>query len=177
MRFSENVVNSLGGALQATDFTFNTGALPAPLNTLTTLAVTPVTSSGAGISEAVLTLSRPLALEDFLLPTILNVVATAKDLAGNAINIPVGHRISDIGLGLLGNGVYEPVWAKDQTIGASAPGVGYINLFDGTAWLGDKQNVTIEGHILTKTLPLVTPPVPVAELNDDWCTTSTCRHR
>jgi hypothetical protein len=65
-----------------------------------------------------------------------------------------GHRISDIGLGPVGTGLYQPVWAKDQTIRPATPGVGYINQFDGSKWLRTDQTLTLEGNIT----PLTTFP-------------------
>ena len=61
-----------------------------------------------------------------------------------------GHRISDIGLGLLETACTN----RSGKMRQSAPpprGRAYINVFDGTTWLGDKQVLTIEGHIQTLT--------------------------
>jgi len=116
------------------------------------------TAVGQRIAEAVLTLDRAILPEDLLLPTKVNIGGGARDAAANGLVIPVGHRISDIGLGLLGNSLYEPVWAKDQTLGAATPGLGYVNVFDGTTWLGDRQVLTIEAHLQTLgTMPALYP--------------------
>jgi hypothetical protein len=83
---------------------------------------------------------------------MLQLPLTLQDKAGNAIvtNVPVSpltHRVSDLGLGVPGSGMFEAAWAKDQTIRAPLPGVGYINLFDGTKWLRSDQSLTLEGAI------------------------------
>jgi hypothetical protein len=155
IHFSELVYHGAGlGPLVLGDFTFNTGVLLA----LSATAITPVTLVGNGISEAVITLSRALTGDDLTLPVIMEMnPANVQDGAGNALTIllaPSGHRISDIGLGLLSNGLIEPVFAHDETQSGPFPGgIGLIKLggFDGTKWLRNKQNITLEGAIQTLT--------------------------
>lgn len=47
-----------------------------------------------------------------------------------------------------GASIFEPVWAKDQSIRPAAAGIGYINTFDGTAWLRTGQALTLEGNVM-----------------------------
>ena len=150
VHFSELVYRGVNPLVPG-DFSFNAGGLPA----LSATAITPVTIVGNGISEAVITLSRTLTGDDLTLPVVMSV-ANAQDAAAvpNALLIPLGHRISDIGLGLPTNGLMEPVFAHDQTQTGPFPGgIGLIQLggFDGSKWLRNKQNITLEGSIQTLT--------------------------
>ncbi|MGA2976149.1 MAG: FlgD immunoglobulin-like domain containing protein, partial [Spirochaetia bacterium] len=145
VHFSEEVYHAGGTALQTGDFSFYKGASLDP-----TLASTAISDLGSG--QTLLTLGRSLTADDVLLPVMMSVSATVQDgsTTPNVITIPVapgGHRISDIGLGLPGSGLFEPVFAKDQTIRPATPGIGYINVFDGTKWLQTKQMLTVEGNI------------------------------
>jgi hypothetical protein len=159
VHFSEPVVNAGGGAIALGDISFSGGPAIAPF------AITPVTTAvfpANGVSEAVITLSRTLTGDDITLPVMVTVNASVRDgaLLGALPaynNMLVGsnvHRVSDIGLGPVGTGLYQPVWAKDQTIRPATPGIGYINQFDGSKWLRTDQTLTLEGNIS----PLTTFP-------------------
>jgi hypothetical protein len=118
--------------------------------------LTRITTNGNGTSDVILNLSRALTADDILLPVMIATPGIGDGLAPaqNPILNPVGHRISDLGLGPLSNGLFEPVWAHDQTIaGTSTAGIGMIQVggFDGSKWLRAHQNITIEGHLLTST--------------------------
>ena len=151
--FSEPVEHNPPGALLAGDFTLN--------NT-----VSGVTVSGPPVpvspSEFLVPLSGPLTPDDIANPA--RIVATAgqvRDIAGNLLiqALATGHRVSDLGLGLLSNGMMEPMFAHDQTqAGPFAGGIGLISLggFDGSKWLRNKQDITLQGRVQT----LVSPPAP-----------------
>ncbi|MGA2614835.1 MAG: FlgD immunoglobulin-like domain containing protein [Spirochaetia bacterium] len=164
VQFSEPVFGSgPGGSLAPADFTtFTTGVLPA-------MAVNTVTPLGNG--RFVLAVNRNITAEDLLLPVTMTVAQTVKDAAGNTIlpvpvvasPAPETHRISDLGLGQLTDGLFEPVWAHDETItGTSPTGIGLIQVggFDGSKWLRAHQNLTVEGHIHTVTTATYAGPTP-----------------
>ncbi len=176
VRFSENVLDTSGGALVAADFSFTTGALPA-------MSVNAVGSVGPG--QIVLTVNRNITPEDLLLPVTLTVAGTAKDSSGNTIlpvpvvapPAPETHRISDLGLGQLTDSLFEPVWAHDETVsGTSATGIGLIQLggFDGSKWLRARQNLAIEGHIHTTTTAIYPGPTlyPASGATSLWYDTN-----
>jgi hypothetical protein len=69
----------------------------------------------------------------------MTVANAPRDPAGNAI-WSATHRVSDVGLGLAGDGVVEPVYAFD--------GVFTTNDFDGTRWMRDADDIiTLQSHI------------------------------
>jgi hypothetical protein len=156
VHFSEPVVKAAGGIIDATDFTY-TGA-----ETITGL--TRITTSGNGTSEALLTLSAGLTAAEAMAPVTITVSALRDEepvptwpswpVPGWPVPpnpIPAGaartHRVTDVGLGLVGNGVLEPVWARDQTLrDPTRGGVGLITVFDGSGWL-QRQDITLEAHI------------------------------
>ena len=119
VHFSEPVFHTGGTPLVTTDFSFVT----APLGGITASVITPITFAGSGISEALITLNRPLTGDDFTLPVIVNV-SNAQDGAAvaNPLLIPLGHRISDIGLGPVSNGLIEPVIRPRSDAVGSVPG-------------------------------------------------------
>jgi hypothetical protein len=88
---------------------------------------------------------------DQLTPTLLTV-NNIQDMSvpPNAMPAPAtAHRVSDIGLGLVNDSLFEPIFAHDETQSGPFPGgIGLIQLggFDGTKWLR-RQNITVEGHV------------------------------
>ncbi|MGA2640589.1 MAG: FlgD immunoglobulin-like domain containing protein, partial [Spirochaetia bacterium] len=160
MRFSEPVFHTGGGAPQLGDIVLNNTA-------------SGVTISGAPIvvspSEYLLPLSAALTPDDIAKPALLTA-SVASNGAGHGLQDAVGlqlaeavgsgHRVSDIGLGLPSNGIMEPMFAHDQTQSGPFPGgIGLIQLggFDGSKWLRNRQDITLEGRIQTFTTVL--PPV------------------
>ncbi len=130
VRFSEPVTD--GGALDTGSFTFK------GLNPLTVLPV--------GTSGYLLTVSANILAGEIVAPLNLSMSAGIVDGAANSILSTI-HRVSDVGLGLVGDGVMEPTWAQDQVIIASTTtGLGRIDTFDGTGWLRD-QNITVTSHV------------------------------
>ena len=70
--------------------------------------------------------------------------------------------MSDLGLGLVGDGMLEPTWAQDQIVTAAmTTGLGRIDAFDGSQWLRD-QNITVTGHVHNNIS--VTDTAPVTKL-------------
>ena len=75
-------------------------------------------------SEVVIATSRAITPEDIILPVTIQVAATVQDGATPVNTILAGsvvHRISDLGLGQLTDGLFEPVWAHDETISWNLP--------------------------------------------------------
>jgi len=55
--------------------------------------------------------------------------------------------VSDVGLGLEGDGIVEPIWAADETLrDPERGGTGLIREFDGSAYLQDEE-ITLQAHI------------------------------
>ncbi len=146
VQFSEPVFETVSPTqLALTDFTFyNGGTQDATLN--------PTARSFPASGEVLLTLGRVLTADDITTPIMMRVAnaVDAVPLTPNALTIPAtGHRISDIGLGLPGASLFEPVWARDTSIRSATSGIGYITTFDGTKWLRTGENLTLEGNIST----------------------------
>jgi hypothetical protein len=159
VRFSEPVEKSGGGLLTAADFAYS-GA-----GTVTTFnRVSPTT--GTVTEEALLTLSANVSATEAVTPAAIGVGALQDAAATpNAFGANT-HRVTDLGLGLnVGPeyGIVEPAFAKDQTIRAPTPGVGYINVFDGTKWLR-RQDITIEGRLHTLAAPFGPGVYPAVQL-------------
>ncbi len=151
--FSEPVVESGGAAVAPADFTFSNGA------TVTNL--TPVLTAGGGTQQVLLTLSQSVTATDELAPTTFTVSALRDLAAPSGTAPPTGltngpnsipatlrtHRISDLGLGLPGQGIVEPIWAKDQSqVDPLRGGAGIIHTFDGSGWL-QAQTITMQSYV------------------------------
>jgi fibronectin-binding autotransporter adhesin len=157
VHFSEPVEKAGGGIIDATDFTYSGAGVITGFSRKTT--------SGNFTKEALLTLDANVTATEGLSATI--TVPALRDAGTIPIwpippawllppysippnPIPVAlrtHRVTDVGLGLVGDGVIEPVWAHDQTTAPqTTTGIGRINLFDGTKWLRD-QDITLTGHV------------------------------
>ncbi len=165
VHFSEPVEKAGGGLIDETDFSYS-GAGPIT-------GFSRITGSGNFTREARLTLNPafPVTATEAVSATI-TVVSALRDAATipawviqptwlpwpipptwlptppNVIPVALRtHRVTDVGLGLVGDGVMEPVWAHDQTTAPqTTTGIGRINLFDGTKWLRD-QDITLTGHV------------------------------
>ena len=154
IRFSEPVYHGPGFAtpISVADFTYAPSAIS---------SLTPVTTAadGVGVSEALLTVAdtNGISADDVVAGTLLRVTGPLIDRAGLSIVLPGsgGHRVSDIGLGLPGSSLFEPVWARDLSIRPATSGIGYITVFDGTKWLRTGDDLTLEGNIT----PLTTLPL------------------
>ncbi len=155
--FSEPVIGSgVGGALTPADFS-NTLSNGAAIT-----GVTAVTTSGGGTKDALLTLGQAVTVTDVLTPVTVTVTASIVDLATpSATAPPTGltngpnaipaalrtHRITDVGLGIPGNEIIAPLWAKDQSqIDPLRGGAGVIHRFDGSAFL-QPQEITLQSLI------------------------------
>ena len=125
VHFSEPVVNGGGGALVAGDFHYP-GATPA------TAIVSQPTPR-----EYELQLAANVLPADIAAGAVITVVSAPRDPVGNNI-VSATHRVTDIGLGMVGDGILEPVFGLD--------GLFTINQFDGSRWLQDK-NISLEAHV------------------------------
>ncbi len=67
-------------------------------------------------------------------------VSVGQALVDNA------HRISDVAVGIIGNGIVEPVTASGETQPAGGTGVCIITQFDGSDFLQD-EDITIQSHL------------------------------
>ena len=147
VQFSEPVYHGPGFVtpISAGDFSY------AASGGITGLSAVTKAADGIGISSALLNVGSAsgIAADDIVAGTLLHVTGPLIDAAGLSILLPGsgGHRISDIGLGLPGGSLYEPVWARDTTTRPAAAGIGFIDTFDGSKWLRTGDNLTIEGNI------------------------------
>ena len=138
IHFSEPVYKAGGGIVDTTDFT-----IPGK----TTTAVTRITSVGNGTKEALFSLNANVSANEIITPILLTVDPTVRDQIPGQVLVSNTHRVSDVGLGLFGNGLLEPLWARDETLqDPERGGIGLIKSFDGTGWLRD-QNITVQAHI------------------------------
>ncbi|MCX7037686.1 MAG: T9SS type A sorting domain-containing protein, partial [Spirochaetes bacterium] len=145
VQFSEPVFKG-AAAIDRFDFTYK-GVNPD--------AIVPITTSGLGTIEVILEMGSPITAVDIVTPQMISVVGPIQDQATQALT-SLTHRVSDVGLGLAGNSLFEPVFAHDETTGVLTPGIGRIIAFDGTKWLRDQQ-IALEGSIHALGAP-VTPP-------------------
>ncbi|MBE3120187.1 MAG: T9SS type A sorting domain-containing protein, partial [Candidatus Atribacteria bacterium] len=153
VRYDQTGDGSVVRAIQAGDFLYTGAAAITGLSAETT-------DGGDGTSEALLTLDSEVSATEIVTPATLQISAASAGMVRdkNPLNVPFGmtlhsslvsdiHRVSDVGLGLVGDGLMEPVWAHDQTTAPqTTTGIGRINLFDGTKWLRD-QDITLTGHV------------------------------
>jgi hypothetical protein len=156
IRFSEPVTDTNGGTW-ADNFTY---AGAATVDTFST-----VTTSAGGLVEGIInfTPGTPVTADEILREQLLTVAGAAPaysidDLAGNAIEVN-DHRISDIILGEHRAGIFEPVFARDETkTDPERGGRGIIRKFDGSEFL-QPQDLTIQMSIRSD----VTVPVSANE--------------
>jgi hypothetical protein len=171
VHFSEPVEKAGGGVIDATDFAYSgVGAIT---------GFSRITTSGNFTKEALLTLDSNVTATEAIVGTLtVPALRDAATVPAWPIQptwlpwpippawlptppnvIPAGlrtHRVTDVGLGLTGSSLFEPVFAHDETTGVLTPGIGRIIAFDGTKWLR-KQQITLEGSIHALGAP-VTPP-------------------
>ena len=149
-----------GGGLVTSDFTFT----PA---TMSVAGITPVTSAGGGISEALLTLNRAITADDVILPTMMHVAAQDAATPVNAITIPaLGHRVSDIGLGQLTDGMDEPVFVHDETVqGSAAAGIGLIQTGGST----DPSGCALIRTLRQRDTSTLSPRSPIPQMDRPAC--------
>ncbi len=138
VHFSEPVYDTLpsGGIVDAANFNYAGAAAVA--------SITRITSSGNGTKEVLLHMSANITASDIVAQTNLNI--TVEDQVGQNLINP-NNRVSDVGIGLVGNGIMEPLWVRDETLRDSTlGGIGFIKNFDGSKWLRD-QNITLQAHL------------------------------
>lgn len=139
VHFSEPVYKPAASPVDVADFSYS-GA-----GTVTAMTAITVSATG-GTSEALLALDTSIPADEIEAAQTITVATTVEDQAN--LTIPTNtHRVSDIGLGLVGNGVIEPLWARDETKRDNVRGgIGLIKKFDATEWLRD-QDITLQAHI------------------------------
>ncbi len=165
IHFSESVYGSgVGGALvPEIDISGPAG------NTVSTIST--VSGSGGG-QEVLLTMASPVSATDIAdgsLLTFANIDDNAPDpldVAPVWADQPDGpnaladgtNRISDLGLGISGGGLVNPVWASDGTsISPERGGLGLIRSFDGSAFLQD-DDILLEASVHPDLAPLGSTP-------------------
>jgi hypothetical protein len=110
-------------------------------------STTVVTGYGTGTTEILLTLDANVTAPEVIAPpATIDINNNVRDQVPQSIpNEP--HRVTDVGLGLVGNGIMEPLWARDETQRDSIRGgIGLLKKFDGSGWLRD-QTITLQAHI------------------------------
>lgn len=108
-----------------------------------------ITSTGNGTKEVLLTLNANITAVEVLAQQNLNFVGPLFDqvLLPLVPGLPPVHRVTDVGLGLVGDGIMEPLFARDETErDPRLGGIGLIKKFDGSGFLRD-QNITLQAHI------------------------------
>ena len=94
--------------------------------------------SGTRLEEAVIKLEKPVTLEDIYKNREFSV-SNVEDAAGNALRYDK-HRVSDLALGITGNGIVQPTAATGYGGGRK---VGAVVKFDGTDFL-EADTIRIE---------------------------------
>jgi fibronectin-binding autotransporter adhesin len=165
LQFSEYVRQTGGADIGAGNFTYAGTASITDLNGITT---TGPSGSGA-MKEIELTLDGPVSVDEILAGALLNINMTFDDnfdwellatyptadqtaLPGifnnPMLSIPnFQHRVSDLALGLTGDGIIQPVFATDEAeTDANRGGIGLIKDFTGSEWLQD-QVIELTTHV------------------------------
>lgn len=95
------------------------------------LTYTPI--SGIG-EEFVIDYDSTITAINVLNSETITATGPISDFAGtpNPIAGSTTHRISDIGLGITGNSIVQPLWAKGTTNVSNSNGEGIISTFDGS---------------------------------------------
>jgi hypothetical protein len=146
LRFSEPVVDAAADGW-VNNFQIPTGTPIASFSTVTT--------EGGGVVEAVATTGVEITADDILSEQLLTATGI-EDTVGTPNTLAVGtHRVSDVALGEPGAGLFEPVFARDETItDPQRGGSGIIREFDGGEFL-QPQDLTIQISIRSDiTLPI-----------------------
>ncbi|PIE04470.1 MAG: hypothetical protein CSA76_04020 [Spirochaetales bacterium] len=160
VHFSEPVIQT-GGLTEIAAGNFNTAAgggiaslrrvspSPAPGNQgmRELLLITNTDISAADIAGGAVSLAvNSGAIEDFASPSSTHVFdATDPPDTGNAL-FSLNHRISDVGLGIAGNGIVEPVFARASgTPAAGGSGPGMVTRFDGSEFL-EEEDFVLQAH-------------------------------
>ncbi|MBN2738786.1 MAG: hypothetical protein JXR70_17520 [Spirochaetales bacterium] len=136
IHFSEEV-NTGGFSLTSADFTFSQ-ANP--------VRVDPITFSTSGNREVLLSFMNSISVQDIYNGNLLTLNTAIEDTAGLNL-VENTHRVSDLGLGILNNGLIEPVWAQDETNTISEiEGMGLATDFTGKGWLRD-QDIMLQAYV------------------------------
>ena len=157
IHFSEPLESTDGTPTDWTD-NFDVSSLTGSPTVSSCTVVTP--SSGSTMREALLVLSDAVTVGDVynnVNITVQNVqdvpspASTYAVDAGDPVDTASGlfdttHRVSDIALGIVGNGIVEPVVATGNTQPSGGVGVGIITDFDGSDYLQD-EDIELQAHL------------------------------
>jgi hypothetical protein len=173
VHFSEPVVDTVvdGSEIDQTNFTTAVGGGVASISRISPFPA----PTDNGMREAILNLAGPINAGDITGNTLNLTVNNVRDIAtpnspladdatdpadttmaiGDvpASYAPVStpspnHRISDIALGIVGNGIVEPVSAIGQTQPSGGSGVGIVTNFDGSDFL-QQEDIVLQVHRYT----------------------------
>jgi len=160
VHFSEPVVDdTAGAAITFANFATGVGGGVTAVNRVTPFPA----PADNGMQEAVLVLGGAVNAGDITANALNLTVNNIEDipspnspLADDAVDPPdtaaplvsITHRISDVALGIIGNGIVEPVTAIGQTQPAGGTGVGIITAFDGSDFLQD-EDINLQVHRYT----------------------------
>ena len=139
IRFSEPVIDSdKDGWKNNFDFTaLENVTVPGDIS-----SVKPVSpGGGTRLEEAVVILGEAVTLED-IYENREFTVSNVKDTADNDLRYDK-HRVSDLALGITGNGIVQPTAASGRTSPVGGSSVGAIVKFDGTDFL-EADKIRIE---------------------------------
>ncbi len=155
IHFSEPLESTDGTPADWTD-NFDVSGLGSTVSSCT--VITP--SSGSSMREALLVLSDSVSVAEIYANTGINVL-NVQDVTSPASTYAVDsgdpvdtadvlvdsdHRVSDIALGIVGNGMVEPVVATGNTQPSGGVGVGIITDFDGSDFLQD-EDIELQAHL------------------------------
>ena len=151
VHFSEPVYQAPGVSLGAGDFTYS------GVGNVTGLTPVTIAADGIGYEEVLLILDADVTADEVLVPTVIAeaVLGDVEDIVTLTL-VSTNHPVSDVGLGLVGNGVMQPLWAMDETgRDPERGGIGLIRSFDGSEYLRS-QDIQLQAHIHDD---IVAPPV------------------
>ena len=120
------------------NFTFFTGPPPTPTNKDVSVVKILRPGGGTRLEEAVIKLAKPVTLDDIYKNREFSV-SNVEDAAGNKLRYDK-HRVSDLALGITGNGIVQPTAATGSGGGRK---VGAVVKFDGTDFL-EADKIRIE---------------------------------
>ena len=143
------------------------GNFPGPNFNVT--ALSPVTSVGAGIREALLTTAAAITAADIVTEVQLNtntIVDGSTNPLSSSLPLLVEdfHRVSDVALGPIGDGLFEPTFAADQTVrDPERGGTGIVRDFDGGEFL-QPENLRLQVRIRPDVDTAISPTAGQPEL-------------
>lgn len=151
LRFSEPVFDGNGGTW-TDNFQIPTGSGITSFSSVTT--------QGGGVLEAVARTAAPVTADEILNEQLLSAAGVEDGAAApNGLAVTT-HRVSDVALGETGAGLFQPVFARDETSqDPQRGGGGLIRDFDGSEFL-QPQDLTIQMSIRSDITVAVGPAEP-----------------